>query len=257
MKSWREEKSYWIYGKHAVKAALENPHRICHDLWISPEVYASFEKFLHHKASKNLSGCKIHEKTRDAISQKLGEGILHQGCALRVEPLPNQNLETLSQGPGAPSLLVALDQVTDPHNVGAILRSCAAFGAGGLIFPAHHAPAENNGVLSKVASGATEHVPLLMVPNLARALENLKKNLYWCIGLDESGPEMLSKITARDGKIVLVLGSEGRGLRPLIRKTCDFLVRLETCPQFSTLNVSTTAAITLHHFSSYGIHKDQ
>lgn len=242
MKS-NSSKSYWIYGIHAVKAALDNPQRECHQLLATQETLPTFQANLKGKPS-----CHLHILSRQEISQKVGTETVHQGCAVKVSPLPDFFLEDIEDDVSSHHLIMVLDQVTDPHNVGAILRSCAAFGAKALILPDRHAPSEENGILAKTACGAMEHIPIITVPNLVRALESLKEREYWCIGLDEQGDKPLHKMNLA-GKNVLIMGAEGEGLRRLTRETCDFLVKLPTSPAFPTLNVSNAAAVALYQFA--------
>lgn len=169
-------------------------------------------------------------------------GAVHQGVALDAAPLPETSLEALLAT--APKLLLLLDQVTDPHNVGAILRSAAAFGADAVLLTDRHAPGQG-GVLAKTASGALEHVPLITVVNLARTMATLRDAGFWCIGLAEEGAQ---DIAAHDlsGKTALVLGAEGEGLRRLTRERCDALARLPTQGAIGSLNVSNAAAVALY-----------
>jgi 23S rRNA (guanosine2251-2'-O)-methyltransferase len=177
-----------------------------------------------------------------ALLDSLLPGTVHQGIALDAAPLPETHLNDLLAK--QPRLLVVLDQVTDPHNVGAILRSAAAFGAEGVILTERHAPGMT-GTLAKTASGALEHVPLVPVVNLARALEQLREAGFWCIGLAEEGEKSLG---AHDlsGATALVLGAEGDGLRRLTRERCDALAKLPTQGAIGSLNVSNAAAIALY-----------
>jgi 23S rRNA (guanosine2251-2'-O)-methyltransferase len=174
---------------------------------------------------------------------------VHQGLALLAEPLSPvdiyevcDDLADLSQ-----AALVLLDQITDPHNVGAILRSAAAFGARAVICTERHAAAET-GVLAKAASGALEHVPLVAVTNLARAMQILKEAGVWCAGLAANAPQTLAEARLI-GKIAIALGAEGRGLRRLTREHCDMLLRLPTAGPIAQLNVSNAAAIALYELA--------
>ena len=175
----------------------------------------------------------------EEIDRLTGSGAVHQGIALEVDGLPAADLVDLS-GEG---VVIVLDQVTDPHNVGAILRTAAAFAAEAIIITERHAP-DAIGVLAKTASGGLEHVPLIEVGNLAQALVKLGDMGYWRVGLDSEGPEELEKSLAT-GPVALVLGAEGRGLRRLTRERCDTLARLDMPGAIKSLNVSNAAAVAL------------
>jgi 23S rRNA (guanosine2251-2'-O)-methyltransferase len=183
---------------------------------------------------------------RHAFERLLPAGSVHQGIAALVEPLvPPDLLEICDAAESSgSSLLLILDQVTDPHNVGAILRSAAAFGAQAVVVTERNAATES-GVLAKSASGALEHVPLVPVTNLARAMAQLKEAGFWCIGLGAEGGETLAEIDL-SGRVALVLGAEGAGLRRLTRDNCDKLARLPTQGPIGQLNVSNAAAIALY-----------
>ncbi|MGC2412332.1 MAG: 23S rRNA (guanosine(2251)-2'-O)-methyltransferase RlmB, partial [Stellaceae bacterium] len=184
---------------------------------------------------------------RVAFNLMLPEGAVHQGWALAVDPLDPPDLDDVlraAANEARRSIILVLDQVTDPHNVGAVLRSAAAFGAAAVIIAGHGAP-PLTGVLAKAASGALDCVPLIRVVNLARALDTLKEAGYWCCGLDESAPAPLAGLEL-GARVVLVLGSEGGGLRRLLRERCDYLARLPTRPELPSLNVSNAAAIALY-----------
>jgi 23S rRNA (guanosine2251-2'-O)-methyltransferase len=169
---------------------------------------------------------------------------VHQGVVLEAAPLHEPSLHDIIAGDNPPDLLIMLDQVTDPHNVGAILRSAAAFGAGAVIMTERNAPGLT-GVLAKAASGATEHVPQIHVVNLARVLDELQEAGYWRVGLAEEGAKELSALDL-SGRTVLVLGAEGEGLRQLTRKKCDELAKLPTSGPIGSLNVSNAAAVGLY-----------
>jgi 23S rRNA (guanosine2251-2'-O)-methyltransferase len=173
----------------------------------------------------------------------LPQGSVHQGIVVEAAPLSQPSLaDWLSEDASKPILL--LDQVTDPHNVGAILRSAAAFDAGCVILTDRNAPAES-GVMAKTASGAMEIVPLITVGNLSQALDTLKKAGYWTAGLDGEAKESIAQAKL-DAKTVLVLGAEGKGLRRLTAERCDFLVKLPMSGKMESLNVSNAAAIALY-----------
>ena len=228
--------SQWLYGFHAVRAALLNPDRTCLELLATRNAMQSLPE---------RSGLACTLASANDIERSLPDGAVHQGAALRVEALPDRELQDLGNVSGP---LVVLDQVTDAQNVGAILRSCAAFGASALIQQQRHSPPVG-GVLAKAASGALERVPLIRVTNLARCLDELGENGHFRIGLAEEANHLLSEaqITA---PTTLVLGAEGGGLRRLTREKCDLLVRLPTDPSLPSLNVSNAAAVALYELTS-------
>lgn len=189
---------------------------------------------------------------RRALEALLPEGAVHQGMAIEAEKLAEIDVEAVLAaipGDGAPHILVLLDQVTDPHNVGAILRSAAAFGALAVIVPEHGAPPVT-GAMAKAASGALEAVPFVRVTNLARCLERVKEAGFWCVGLDSAAVESLANLDLPE-RIALVLGAEGSGLRRLVREHCDFLARLETRGALASLNVSNAAAVALYALTQH------
>ncbi len=234
----------WLYGRHAVQAALENPDRRCRRLLLAapaPRLDDSTDT-----AWSLPSGLVPENTSRDAIEGLLPPGAVHQGTALLVDPLPHYDLtETCS--PAARGAVVVLDQVTDPRNVGAVLRSAEAFGARAVILQQRHAPDES-GALAKAASGALERVPLLRETNLARALDALKEIGYWCVGLDAGAEQTLAAL-GLDRPAALVLGAEGAGLRRLTAERCDQLARLPIDERADSLNVSAAAAVALYEFA--------
>jgi len=231
----------WLFGTHAVEAALNNPERKLKRLLATPEA----AQRLADKGAPASRLDALEPADRSAIDLILGEGAVHQGLAARVSHLPDFMIKdvTAAAHDKTHSVVVALDHVTDPHNVGAILRSSAAFGATALLVTKHNAP-EETGILAKSASGALEHVPIVRATNLSRAIEALKQEGFWAVGLDASGDEEIDKQDLPD-KCVLVLGAEGEGVRPGVRKVCDFMTRLPMTGQMESLNVSNAAAIAL------------
>jgi 23S rRNA (guanosine2251-2'-O)-methyltransferase len=177
------------------------------------------------------------------LERRLGADAVHQGALVETEPLPEPELAEMAASAGARPLLV-LDQITDPHNVGAVLRSAAVFNAGGLVMTRRHSP-PLDGTLAKSASGALEHVPVALVQNLARAIADLKDLGVTVIGLDADATERL-EATVWTAGAALVLGAEGKGLRQLTRESCDRLARITADGPFASLNVSNAAAIALH-----------
>ncbi len=237
---------HWLYGTHPVLAALGNNARRCFRLVATPEA----ESALGGKLEALLAGRRALRPEimgRGEIDRLLPPGSIHQGLALEVEPLAEPDLDEVLRRAAAHenATLVVLDQVTDPHNVGAILRSASAFGALGVVLTERHAPGAS-ATLAKAASGAAETVPLVRVTNLARALDEIKAAGVWCAGLDADGPTTLAEARL-DGRVALVLGAEGKGLRRLTRERCDLLVRIPMAPgAVASLNVSNAAAVALY-----------
>ncbi|CAO4834333.1 MAG: 23S rRNA (guanosine-2'-O-)-methyltransferase RlmB [Holosporales bacterium] len=226
---------YWIYGKHAAHAALCNKKRTVHKVILTSEKEkASLPAIVHKRIP-------IHIEDKKTFDHLLGKDVVHQGIAVQVDPLPIEHLEHLSDAPN--QIVVLLDQVSDPNNIGSILRACAAFGASALIMPERHSPKETAS-LAKTASGALEIVPQMRVGNLNQAIEKLKKMGFWTVAFSEEAKIPLRKVDLK-GKIALVMGSEGDGIRRLVGENCDHHVFLETA-SFSTLNVATATAVALY-----------
>jgi 23S rRNA (guanosine2251-2'-O)-methyltransferase len=235
----------WLYGRHAVTAALANPARLVRRLVALPETAVELKE-LAAGAAANLSA-GIETLDRATLENLLPREAVHQGFALAVEPLEEPGLDAILAALPAGDerrVVILLDRVADPHNVGAILRSAAAFAASAIIVPEHGAP-PITGALAKAASGALETVPLVRVANLAQALDRLKAAGFWCLGLDGRAEHDLSTLDLAP-RVALVLGAEGEGLRRLTRERCDVLVRLPTRHPWYSLNVSNAAAIALY-----------
>ncbi len=228
----------WLWGRHPVLAALDNPSRNPLRLLATAE------------AARGLTlpdrSPGIEPADRAQLDRLLPDGAVHQGLALLAAPLPETAIEDVAglcrDDPSA--RVVVLDRAQDPRNVGAVLRSAAAFGARAVILPRDHAP-EATGILAKAASGALERVPLIRVTNLARALRRLKEDGFWCLGLDGHADRPLADLPA-DGRTALVLGAEGAGLRRLTRETCDVLARIPIASAVESLNLSNAAAVALY-----------
>jgi len=234
-----------IWGLHAARAAWLNPKRRFFRMWATESGLAAFaETFAEAKALDIVKRPDPKRVERHELDRLTPPGSVHQGIVIEVAPLREPPLHDIVQADPAPDLVILLDQVTDPHNVGAILRSAAAFGAGAVIMTERNAP-ESTGVLAKSASGAIDHVPLLHVVNLARALDELREGGYWCVGLAEEGKRELGACDL-SGRTAIVLGAEGEGLRQLTRKKCDELARLPTGGPIGSLNVSNAAAVALY-----------
>ena len=174
------------------------------------------------------------------IDQRLGPDAVHQGLLAEADPLPSPDIDTLAQE----GIVLVLDQITDPHNVGAIMRSAAAFAVKAIVTTARHSP-EATGVLAKSASGALELVPLVTVQNLARALTEMNDQGFLTVGLDSQGGENLGAVALRQ-PLALVLGAEGKGLRQLTRETCSVVARLDMPGEIKSLNVSNAAVLALY-----------
>jgi 23S rRNA (guanosine2251-2'-O)-methyltransferase len=238
----------FLYGLHSVAAAWLNSERECRRLLGTEAGLAALEPTVQKARALGLVRPAAVTIGRPELDKLLPQGAVHQGVALEAAPLPEIDLEDLLRLPEErrPGAVVVLDQVTDPHNVGAILRSAAAFGAGAVIVTERHAP-EATGTLAKSASGAVDLIPLIRVTNLARALGDLQKAGYWCIGLDETGRRPLPELDLT-GRIAIVLGAEGTGLRRLTQERCDDVARLPTTGAIATLNVSNAAAVALYEW---------
>jgi len=231
--------SIWIFGRHAVLAALANPDRRIE------RVFATKEMADNHAAEIGKIAMTI--TSREDLNQRLPNGSVHQGIAALVAPLEDPGIEDILARCGDNALVLALDQVSDPHNVGAILRSAAAFGAAGVIVTDRHTPSDT-GTLAKSASGALEIVPLVRAVNLARALDQLKEEGFWTYGLAESGEARLGDLDLK-GRTCIVLGAEGEGLRRLTAEKCDRLVTIPTSDALSALNVSNAAAVAAYEWA--------
>lgn len=225
-----------LWGRHAVEAALRNPERQHRKLWATPEGIESLDGELPE-------GFAVEHAQAADLARLVAKDAPHQGLVLECAPLEDVFLDEVALGePGRP--IVVLDQVTDPHNVGAIMRSAAAFGAAAIVTQDRHAPPEG-GVLGKAASGALETVPWVRVVNLSRALDELAEAGYWRIGLAGEAEAVLADIMPT-GPLVIVLGAEGEGLRQNIAGHCDVLAKLPISSAIESLNVSNAAAIALY-----------
>jgi 23S rRNA (guanosine2251-2'-O)-methyltransferase len=229
--------SVWIYGKHAVKAALQNPERkisrfivleSCRDYW----------------EECNLSQIKTEIVDKNFFNALFGKEAIHQGCAVLAKQLSEHSVEELIKDESDMRPFIFLDRVSDPQNIGSILRAAAVFGARATIITEDNSPTLTSTAI-KAASGAAELVPLIRVKNLVRTINNLKENGFWCIGLDERSDKKIYEISLKENLIV-VIGSEGDGMRRLTRETCDFLVKLPAFANFATLNAAQAATFSLY-----------
>ncbi|MBS0275460.1 MAG: 23S rRNA (guanosine(2251)-2'-O)-methyltransferase RlmB [Proteobacteria bacterium] len=244
----RAAEGLWLYGIHAVIAALANPKR-------KVLRAVTTERAAQEIGAKLLGRVKHEIADMKTVDRLLPEGAVHQGAALQCEKLPKLDLEDVLSSPpdrdglaggaaGRRKIVVVLDQISDPHNEGAILRSAAAFGASAVVVQDRHAPPES-GVLAKAASGALDTVPYVEVVNISRALERLGELGFWRIALAGDGAEPLAQ-AATKGDIALVLGSEGSGIRRLVREHCDTAAFIPIDRSTESLNVSNAAAVALY-----------
>jgi 23S rRNA (guanosine2251-2'-O)-methyltransferase len=223
-----------IYGRHAVTAALRNPARRIKALYVSQNAAGDFQS---EAEERNLAPII---RNSEQLMGLLPPGAVHQGVVAHVDPLPELALADLQLD----RPVIVLDQVTDPHNVGAILRSAAVFNAGALIMTRRNSP-PLSGVLAKSACGGLEHVPVIMVGNLSQALKELAQLGFFRIGLAGEADSTLEEADL-GGAIALVLGAEDKGMRRLTREQCDLLCRIHTTGNLASLNVSNAAAVALH-----------
>ncbi len=232
-----------FWGRHAVTAALANPERVVRKLWATREALASLD-------IPPVIPITFAEVTD--LARLVPSDAPHQGLVAEVDPLEDIWLgDLLEQGADDQRPLLVLDQVTDPHNVGAILRSAAAFDALGIITQDRHAPPES-GTVARAASGALELVPWVRVVNLSRALDEIAEAQYWRIGLTGESPIPLNEAITGSGRTCLVLGAEGEGMRRNTEEHCDVLARLPISPNIESLNVSNAAAIALYAVATRG-----
>lgn len=242
MQKNQSRNTQWLWGIHAVREAWLNPNRKIHSLLVTDRMERDA------RALPVLDGVKRPKPDiveRKILDKRLPDGAVHQGIAIECAPLEEVFLSDLiiRSKTREKTLVMMLDQVTDPHNIGAILRSACAFGAIALIVQTRHTP-EITGTMAKAACGAVEHVPIIRETNLSRAIESLQDNFFNVVGLDEQGA-LIADIALSD-KTCLVMGAEGPGLRQKVKGTCTSLLRLPTDGPVPTLNVSNAAAVALY-----------
>jgi len=227
----------WLYGLHAVRDALANPAREKLRLVATQNALQRLGTF---------EGVDPEIVDARKFPVPLERDAVHQGVALETKPLGWGGIdECIARAPEGRLLIVCLDRVTDPHNVGAVLRSAEVFGAAAVIAPARHSAPET-GVLAKAASGAVERQPYLRVTNLTRAIDDLKARGFTVIGLDGEGDATLGAAVAGTAPVALVLGAEGAGLREGVKSACDLIARIEAAGSLRSLNVSNAAAVSLY-----------
>lgn len=241
-----------ICGKHPAFSALQKQRRKIFEIFVTKNSLTELENFLKNQLLGKFSSL-IRIVENQQIENLVGKEQIHQGFAIRASKLPikNQNdlleeLYTFKEGTPLPRLIL-LDQISDPHNIGAIIRSAASFGVKKIIFCEHNAPRENATIV-KSSAGTIELVDLFVVTNFNNLIEKLKKIGYWCIGLDGGATTKISEI--KDYKnIALIIGSEGNGIRDLVKKNCDLLTKIEIDKEVESLNASVAASIALYQIS--------
>ena len=236
-----------LWGRYAVTAALETPLRPLYEVFFTESNQDKIHALIKQGPFELENGnTKFHVVPSKELAALLPENSVHQGIVAIVKPLEPEKLDYLinETRENRTSFVVVLDQVTDPHNLGAVIRSAAAFSADAIIVHDRSTP-RLDGVLGKAASGALENISIIRIKNIARAIEQLKKNGFWCLGLSDSALNDLSNMQIPT-KTALVLGAEGMGLRRLTRDTCDELARLPTSSNFPTLNISNAASISFY-----------
>ena len=234
----------WLYGLHAVQAALANPRRKLGRAVLTPRAVETI-------GEKLLKRVRVEIMEPGAIDRLLPPGAVHQGAALEASPLKSPELDEILEAaaPGRRIVLV-LDQLSDPHNVGAILRTAAAFGVTAVVVQDRHAPPQS-GALAKAASGALDQVPYIEVVNISRALDQLAERGFWRIALAGDGESSLAEAVPV-GDVALVLGSEGDGIRRLVREHCEASAFIPIDRSVESLNVSNAAAIALYELRRAG-----
>lgn len=242
----------WICGKHPTFTALKQKSRKFFEILVTKNTYLELEKFLEKNSLSHLKDLiKLTDKIK--IDSVIGENQIHQGIAALASKLPVKNqfdlLEELNSlnSDNLPTLLL-LDQISDPHNVGAIIRSAIAFGVRKIIFSEHNSIQESPTII-KSSAGNIEFADLYSVTNFNNLIEKLKKLDYWCAGLAGEGKTPISKLKEYNN-IALIIGSEGSGIRPLVKKNCDFLTKIEIDKEVESLNASVAAAIALYELKT-------
>jgi 23S rRNA (guanosine2251-2'-O)-methyltransferase len=237
--------SFFIVGQHAVIEALKNPNRKVLRVFLTEES----KKNIHRKSPKKnlLEDVKVYYKTKKELDKyTTKENLLHQGCVAEVEHLDKPVLKEFIKGKSNLTL-ACLDEVTDPRNIGSLIRSAASFNIDGIIVKDRHFPDESK-LMYKAASGSMEHINIFEVSNINSTLKNLREKNFWVYGFDTEGEKSFTEIEWK-GNNVLLFGSEGFGMREHTSKYTDFLVRIDISPKIESLNISNSAAIVFHHLS--------
>lgn len=231
----KNNNKYYMYGKHAVLAATHNPNRIIHKIYCLQKTFTEL--------GVQLKNFDTEIVTSDFITKKIGQDQPHQGIIAYVNSIFLSDLEQLDYSHKNDRIAI-LDQITDPQNIGAIIRSAAAFGINKLLIPSDNSPDENASI-AKAACGCLELISIVKVINLKSSIDKLKKKGFWIAGLETQGESTIENITNID-KLAIIIGSEGKGMRKLTRDSCDFLVKIDISPLVESLNASNAASIIFH-----------
>jgi 23S rRNA (guanosine2251-2'-O)-methyltransferase len=234
MKNHKKE-SFYMYGQHAVLAAARNNNRTVKQIYCLQKQLTELQEKLPHS--------KIEVVRNDFITKKIGKEQAHQGVIALVESIFKNKIEDLDFT-DSKDRVVILDQVTDPQNIGAIIRSAAAFGINKLILPSDNAPDENAGI-AKAACGCLELMQVVKVTNIKNTIEKLKKMNFWIVGLDAKGKDNMTNVSEID-RLAIIIGSEGKGMRRLTSTHCDFLIKIPISEQVESLNASNAASIIFY-----------
>ncbi len=242
----------WLYGHHAALAAIANPKRAIRRIILATGVDGALTEAVKQARATGAEDGEARPapemRDRGQLDELAGFGAVHQGLLVQADPLPAPDLGDLidlAEGLDGACVMV-LDQATDPRNIGAVMRTAAAFGAIGLVVQDRHAP-EMTATMAKAASSAAEVLPLVRVTNIARAIEDLKAAAFWAIGFDGAAEETLEDDTLK-GRVAVVLGAEGSGLRRLVGETCDRRVKIPISGVVESLNLSNAATVALYAF---------
>lgn len=243
----KDNKLIWIYGRHACLAALQNERRTCIELFVSDK---HSRKYIDLQNLAKTRGVYIQTVGEHKLDSMLGTGAVHQGIVLRAVPLfgrgasASTRVEDVVKNAKRISTILLLDEVSDIHNVGAVLRSAGCFNVDAVLLTEHNTPSENSG-MAKASSGGTDVVPVVCIGNLVKTLDYLKKEGYWCYGFDAEADNLLHEVKFSERRVI-IMGSESRGMRSLTKKHCDHLVRIPISDKIDSLNISNAAAIAMY-----------
>jgi len=233
---------YWLYGKHPVDSAINNSSRIIYKLLVTKNTNQLIDKYKAIIQDKNI---EVEVLTNNEISEEIDiQESVHQGVAIQVKKLELTSIEKLLKTVNENSTILFLDQITDPQNIGAIIRSSLGFNVDAVITTKDNAPSENS-TLVKSSAGAFEYIPYIQVTNISRTLNELKENGYWIASIVQNGNCSIQEI-AKFNKLALIMGSEGKGVRDINLKQSDMTAKIEISPKLESLNVSNATAIVLH-----------